>query len=339
MKKINVLGIDLAKEIFQLHGVNSKGDVIIKKKVTRKNLLKFVIKEQPNQIFMEACGGANYWARSFQAAGFKTKLISPQFVKPFVKTNKNDAADAEAIVEAGLRPSMRFVAKKEVWQQEVLNFHKVRKRLVRNRTALSNEIRGLLLEYGITFRAGMSTLRKELPLVLDFKGNELTDLLRALFKQLLEELYEIDERISYYEARLKKFATNNKDCKRIQQVEGIGLLSSTALVAAMGDPKEFKNGRQFAAWLGLVPKQHSTGGKTRLLGISKRGDCYLRGLLIHGGRAAITRTAKKKDKRNIWALEKWKTRGFNKACVAYANKNARIVWALISKQEDYKIAV
>jgi transposase len=335
---VTVLAIDLAKEVFQLHGVNERGKAIIKKKLRRSELLEFVANLPKCLIAMEACGGAHYWAREFQKFGHEAKLISPQFVKPFVKSNKTDANDAEAIAEAAVRPSMRFVPIKQIPNQDIQNLHRVRERLIRNRTALSNEIRGLLLEYGIAIPKTISKLYQLLTTILDNPEEQrVSPMSRQLFRQLLEELKNIEKEAKKYESELETVFKGNEAAQRIGKIEGVGVVSATAVIATVSDPNAFKNGREFSAWLGLVPKQNSSGGKTVLQGISKRGDVYLRTMLINGARAALRWAPLKSDKKSKWITEKMKTRGFNKACVALANRNARVIWALLAKGENYKI--
>jgi transposase len=287
---------------------------------------------------MEACGGAHYWAREFTKLGHEAKLISPQFVKPFVKSNKTDANDAEAIAEAAMRPSMRFVPIKQIPNQDIQNIHRVRERLVRNRTALSNEIRGLLGEYGITIPRTVSKLKQILLPILDNPEEQrLSSMSIKLFRQLMEELGDTEKEIKQYDDELALVFKNNEAAQRIEKVEGVGVITATAIIAAVSNPNVFKNGREFSAWLGLVPRQNSSGGKTVLQGISKRGDVYLRTMLINGARAALRWAPLKSDPRSKWITGKIKTRGFNRACVALANKNARVIWALLAKGEDYKI--
>lgn len=337
--EISVVGIDLAKEVFQLHGNDRNGKTIFRKKLRRAELKKTVATLPACTIAMEACATAHYWAREFRAMGHEVRLISPQFVKPFVKSNKNDANDAEAIAEAVVRPNMRFVSIKETWQQDMQCLHRVRERLVKNRTALMNELRGLLGEYGVHIGKGRAAIRKELPERDSSQtGHLLTPRVSMLARLLLDELREIEERLETLNREIEHDFENFEACKRIAKIPGIGPITSTALVAAIGDPRSFKNGRQMSAWLGLVPRQNSSGGKTVLQGISKRGDGYLRKLLIHGARSAVRYAALRDTKRNQWILEKVRTRGTNKACVALANHNARIVWALLAKQEEYQAA-
>lgn len=336
MKRINVLGIDLAKNIFQLHGNDENGNCILKKKLSRSQLVEFVAAIQPCLIGMEACGGAHHWARKFSFLGHEVKLMAPQYVKPYVKTNKNDANDAEAIAEAVTRPNMRFVPMKQKSQQDIQNLHRVRQRMIKNRTAVSNEIRGLLGEYGIVLPKNIGKLRCHLPLVLEDAENELTPLSRELISDLHEELKDLDVQVLLYDKKVEMVFKSNEVCQNIEKIDGVGKIVATAMVASVGDAGVFKNGRQFAAWLGLVPSQHSSGGKSRLGGISKRGDSYLRMLLVQGAKSALIAAGKKTDKKSLWLLEVEKRRGHNKACVALANKNARIIWALMARKEPYR---
>ncbi len=287
-------------------------------------------------IGMEACGGSNHWARTFIKLGHNVKLMSPQFVKPYVKSNKNDA---EAICEAVSRPNMRFVSVKSLEQQDIQSIHRVRSKLIQERTALVNQIRGLLSEYGIVFPKNIANIRKMLPKLLENAENELTFLARELFQDLYYELKEKDKKIKIYDKKIEAICDQNEVCQRVKEIEGIGVLTATALIATIGDASVFKNGREMSAWIGLVPKQHSSGGKDKLMGISKRGDKYLRYLLIHGARAAIFRCKNKDDKKSKWVANLIERRGMHKAIVALANKNARIAWALMAKNIEYKIAV
>jgi len=333
--KVCVLGIDLAKSTFQLHGVNAKGEQVLQKKLTRKQLASFIARLPTCLIGIEACGGAHFWVRKFESLGHRVKIMAPQFVKPYVKSNKNDAVDAEAICEAVQRPNMRFVAAKSIEQQDMQALHRIRSHLVSRRTAQANQIRGLLLEYGITVSKGIHHVRKQIPLILEDADNELSDLFRGLLNELNQEFIHLNERIATVEKKLLSLSLQNKDCQRLLTIPGIGLLSATALVAAIGDVSVFKNGRELSAWLGLVPKQHSTGGKEKLLGISKRGDSYLRTLLIHGGRSVVQHANKYQDRRSQWICHIEQRRGRNVCAVAVANKNARTIWALLSKQVNF----
>jgi transposase len=335
---IKVLGIDLAKQSFQLHGVDAAGRTVLRKKLSRNNLTAFIANLPPCLIGLEACGGAHYWVRVFKSLGHSVRMIAPQFVKPYVKSNKNDAVDAEAICEAVQRPNMRFVPAKSVTQQDIQCLHRIRSQLVARRTAQANQIRGLLLEYGVIIPKGISYVRKEIPLILEDAENSLTSLFRELLSELYDEMVHLDERVNSLEGKLEIVCRQNEDCQRLLSIPGVGLLSATALVAAIGDISVFKNGRELAAWLGLVPRQHSTGGKSTLMGISKRGDCYLRTLLIHGGRTVVRVAHLYTDKRNLWISELDQRRGKNISAVAVANKNARIAWALLTKKQCYEPA-
>ncbi len=333
---VAVLGIDLAKQSFQLHGIDANSEVILKKKLTRKKLSEFIAQLPKCLIGIEACNGSNHWRRVFERFGHVVRIIAPQFVKPYVKSNKNDAADAEAICEAVQRPSMRFVPAKSIEQQDIQSLHRIRSQAVARRTAQSNQIRGLLTEYGIIIPRGICYVRKQLPAILEDADNELSFLFRELLIELYDEMVHLDRRIKSLEIKLEALCNHNEDCQRLLTIPGIGLLSATALVAAIGDIGVFKSGRELAAWLGLVPKQHSTGGKPTLLGISKRGDTYLRTLLIHGGRTVVRVAKKHQDRRNGWVCKLEERRGRNRAAVAVANKNARTAWVLLSQKTTYK---
>jgi transposase len=316
--------------------VDNAGQTVLKKKLSRGQLSAFVARLEPCLIGLEACGGAHHWVRVFKSHGHIVRMIAPQFVKPYVKSNKNDAVDAEAICEAVQRPTMRFVPEKSIEQQDMQSLHRIRSQIVARRTAQANQVRGLLQEYGIIIPKGISYIRRQIPLILEAADNGLSNLFRELLNDLYLEFVHLDERIDALEGTLKALCEQSEDCQRLLTIPGVGLLSATALVAAIGDIRAFKNGRELAAWLGLVPRQHSTGGKTTLMGISKRGDTYLRTLLIHGGRTVVRVAEKHQDRRNQWVCEVEQRRGKNIAAVAVANKNARIAWALLSKQTTYQ---
>ena len=336
--KLKTLGIDLAKNIFHLYGVDEGGKVILKKRLRRKQLLAFVGNLEPCLIGVEACGGSNYWARQMEKLGHEVRLMSPQFVKPYVKGNKNDYNDAEGICEAVSRPTMRFVALKTLEQQDIQALHRIRQSRVKTRTALVNQIRGLLGEYGIVVAQGINAVRTQVPEILEDGENGLTDRFRRWLSEQYEYLRALDEQVKHYEKEIEQHYRDSEACRRIGAVEGMGPMGATAIVSAYGRAREYKNGRQFAASLGLVPRQHSTGGHPVLLGISKRGDRYIRSLLIHGARAVVRRVEKKTDPRSRWIQRLVVKRGKNKAAVALANKNARIIWALLSREEAYRPA-
>lgn len=337
--KITTVGLDIAKSIFHLFAVDQRGRYVKKKQLKRAQLLSYLAQLEPCVIAMEACGGANHWAREIETLGHEAKLIAPQYVKPFVKGNKNDYNDAEGIAEAAQRPTMRFVPLKSVEQQDIQNLHRQRERLKKARTALSNQVRGLLAEYGVVLKKGIRAVREGLPGLLEDSDNGLTTRSRALFADLLDELYALDERFKHSEEQIKVSNRNNEVCERLDEVLGIGPLTASATYAAGGDGKAFVNGRHFSAWVGLVPRQHSTGGKTTLLGISKRGNTYLRTLYIHGARSVLRHSEGKTDRFSVWAQGVLGRRGYNKACVAVANKLARTAWVIMTKGERYRPAV
>ena len=328
---IKRIGIDLAKQVFQVHGVDGQEKAILRRKLPRAKMLTYFQKLPPCLIGMEACSSAHYWGRELQKMGHTVKLMAPQFVKPYVKSNKNDANDAEAICEAVARPTMRFVAIKSIEQQDIQAVHRIRSELVQQRTAKVNQIRGLLGEYGLVVGQRIDVLRKALPLILEDAENGLTIDFRTLLEGLQQDLITLDERVDDMDKKIKLLASSNEDAKRLQQIPGIGPITATALISAIGDGKQFKRGRDLAAWLGLTPRQHSSGGKDRLLGISKRGDAYLRTLLIHGARAVLKVAGNKEDPRSRWIQNLCGRRNKNIAAVALANKNARIVWALLTR--------
>jgi transposase len=335
--EVKVLAIDIAKQSFQLHGVEQEGHVVLKKKLSRTKIVPFMANLPPCTVVMEACGGANHWYRVFTEMGHTVRLIAAQFVKPFVKSNKNDAADAEAICEAAQRPSMRFVSPKTIEQQDIQSIHRIRELLQTRLTGQSNQIRGLLLEYGIAIPKGIRHLMKQLPDIIDDETNHLTPLFRELLRELYEEMNHLEKKIDSLEKKLGLISKQSQDCQLLMTIPGIGLLSATALLATIGNPSVFKNGREFAAYLGLVPRQFSTGGKSTLLGISKRGDKHLRALLVHGARSVVRISDKHVDGRSQWITRLRERRGENVSAVAVANKNARTAWAVLTKKRPYSL--
>jgi transposase len=333
--QITTVGIDLAKNVFQIHGVNARGKAVLRKRLRRDQLVAFFANLPPCLIGMEACGGAHHWARTLQALGHTVRLMAPQFVKPYVKMNKHDAADAEAICEAVTRPTMRFVPIKDVEQQSVLALHRVRQGFVKARTAQANQIRGLLAEYSLVVPQGIGHLSARVPALREKAENGLPGTFRQLIARLLEHLQELDRQVLEIEAQIKMWHRNDATSRRLAQVPGIGPLTASALVASVGDARNFDSGRQLAAWLGLVPRQHSSGGKATLLGMSKRGDAYLRTLLIHGARSVILRARQRNDP-GRWLTRLMLRRNPNIAVVALANKTARIVWALLAHGREYQ---
>lgn len=330
------IGLDLAKYVFEVHGVDTHGKVVLRKTLRRDAVSRFFANLPRCLVGMEASNGAHYWARVLTDLGHDVRLISPQFVKPYVKSNKNDRNDAEAICEAISRPSMRFVPPKSSEQLAIQAVHRIRRRLITERGRLANQIRGLLAEHGVVIARDISRLRRALADIAGSLDDGLNEMIRILVREAWEELAELDQRIVSYDRRVRELYRASELCQRIGKIEGIGPVTATALVAAVGDRTCFKNGRQFAAWLGLVPKQQSSGGRTRLLGISKRGDRYLRTLLIHGARAALGKVGDKQDPRSLWLGKMRERRHPNVVAVALANKNARIIWAMLASDEVYK---
>lgn len=333
--KITTIGIDLAKDVFQLHGVDERGHVVLKRQIRRKEMIEFFTKREPCLIGMEACGSAHYWARRLTELGHTVKLMAPQFVKPYVKTNKHDMADAEAICEAVTRPNMRFVPVKTVDQQAILAVHRVRHGLVKARTAQANQIRGLLAEMGLVVPKGINNLFCLVPALLDGAKDTLPTSFCLLIERLLTNLKELKRQVDELELEILRWHRQNEASRNLETIPGVGPITASALVASVGDVRNFKNGRQLAAWLGLVPKQHSTGGKTCLQGISKRGDCYVRTLTIHGARA-VTKSAERRPERYAWLTKLMGRRNKNVAAVALANKNVRIAWALLARGEKFR---
>jgi len=333
---IALLGIDLAKNIFHLHAVDLSGKELFRKRLKRWELLPFIGNLQSTRIVIEACGGSNYWAREFEKLGHRVDVISAQYVKPFVKRNKNDYKDAEAICTAAMQANMRYVPKRSVVQQDIQNIHRVRERLIRARTALVNEMRGFLTEYGIVLPKGRKKFVAELLEVIASNEDSLSPLTRETLTELWQEYRAIESRIISYEKKLLLISKEDPRAKRLLSIPGVGLITATAMLAAIGDIHVFKNGRELAAWLGITPREYSTGGKQRLYGISKRGDKYLRKNLIHGARVTLNYLSKKTDSRSLWAKDLLERKGKNRAAVALANKNARTIWALLTREESYK---
>lgn len=332
--KITTIGIDLAKVVFQIHGVDERGKVAVRKQLKRAEMSSYFANLEPCLIGMEACGSAHHWARKLEGYGHTVKLMAPQFVKPYVKTNKNDIADAEAICEAVSRPNMRFVAMKTVEQQAILSVHRARQGFVKARTAQGNQIRGLLSEFGIVIPQGIRSIMKQVPEILEDGENGLPGTMRNLLERLTENLKEMDRQAKELEAQIQSWHRENAASRKLAEIPGLGPITASAIVATVGDAREFKNARQLAAWMGLVPRQNSSGGKQNLLGISKRGDTYLRTLMIHGARAVI-RFAENKAEPESWLRKLMGRRNKNVAAVALANKNARIVWALLANDRTF----
>lgn len=335
--KVSTLGIDLAKNVFQLHGVDHEGHTILRKKLTRAKFVQFVIQLEPCLIGMEACSSSHHFARLFTRYGHEVKLIPPQYVKPYVKTNKTDAADAEAICEAVTRPNMRFVQIKTEEQQAVLALHTERGILIRERIACSNSLRATLAEFGITIGAGQSHLTRELPAILEDGENGLSPFVRTSIYRQAKHIRELEEQVKQVEEALASWYRTQEACQRIAKIPGIGMLTATYVVAAVGNARQFSTAKQFASWLGLTPKEHSSGGKQQLGGISKRGDGYFRYLLVHGARALtawVNRNGAVEE--NAWLQGLLERKHYNVAVVAMAAKTARIMWSMLTHNTEYQ---
>jgi transposase len=341
MKSITTIGIDLAKNSFSVYGVDAKGKPVLQRTLTRAGVLRFFATLPACLVGMEACASSEYWARTIESMGHTVCRIHPRYVKAYLLGAKNDANDAAAICEAVQRPNMRFVPHKSPEQMDIQAIHRIRQGFIRSRTALVNQIRGLLGEYGIVIPQSISHVRIHLPTLIEDEHNVLSSIMRRNLASLYNSLCFLDQQILEQENMLKTVANQNEACKRLMQIPGVGLLTATILLSVAGVASNFKNGREFAAYLGLVPRQNSTGGKTRLLGISKRGDTYIRTLLVHGARAVLYsliagRTPE--QRRNKWLAELVARRGIKRACVGLANKTARIAWSLPAQGTDYKLA-
>jgi transposase len=341
MSNVSVIGVDLAKNVFQLHGVDDKGRAVLRRTLRRDQVALFFAKLPTCLVGLEACASSAYWKRVIESCGHDVRCIHPRFVKPYLMADKNDANDAAAICEALQRPHMRFVPHKNQAQADIQAIHRVRKGLVQARTATINQIRGLLAENGVIIRQGAHYVRSQLPAILDNQDNELSGLMRELMMSLLEHLRHLDEQISTQDKRLKLIAEENEICCRLMKMPGVGVLTATILLTVGGRAGDFKNGREFAAYLGLVPRQHSSGGKQKLFGITKRGNSYVRTLLIHGARAVMSsmkkgRTPLGTGHRTQWLLDLEDRRGFHKASVALANKMARTAWCMIARETEFQ---
>ena len=334
MEKITTVGIDLAKSVFSLHAVDGAGRMAFRRTVRRDQLLGVVAGLPPCLIGMEACSGAHEWGRRFHGFGHTVRLMAPKFVIPYRKSGKNDGNDAEAICEAVTRPNMRFVPVKSAEQQALLAMHRVRQGFIVERTAIINRLRGLMSEFGVVLPLRSVTVRRQAMEAAE----ALPALARRAISDLLDQLRVLDERIGGYDREIEAQAKLSDAAMRLMQIRGIGPTTALAIVATVGDAREFRNGRQFAAWIGLVPGQYSTGGKTRLGHISKRGDAYLRNLLVQGARSVLNSAGAHQDRMSRWALELQPRRGYYRTLVAIANKNARIAWALLARNEDLRTA-
>lgn len=334
--KVCLIGIDLAKSIFQVCGVNQAGKSLFNKAIKRPKLLEF-LKDYPDSIIaMEACSGSNYWGRELSRLGMEVRLIPPIHVKPFVKGNKNDRNDAFAITEAAVRPNMYFVKPRSLEQTEASMLHKIRSRWVSQKTRLTNQLRGLLNEYGIVVNPGDKALKSKLPDILEDGDNELTTPVRHLIESVRQEWRELEVRLNEMDKLMTKQVEVDEDCQRLIKIKGVSTITATAIKAFAGDGKHFKNGRHFAANLGLVPKEHSSGGKQQIGGITKRGNQYIRRLLVQGAWSVLRYAKQSDDRLSKWAEKVMERRGKHKAVVAIANKLARIIWSMLVNKTEYK---
>jgi transposase len=335
-KKIVRIGLDIAKNVFQAHGVDEREQPVLRKRLKRDELLKYFAKLPPCEIGIEACGGAHYWARELTKLGHTVKIMAPHYVKPYRTGSKNDANDAEAICEAMSRPKTRLVAAKSEEQQAVLMVHKARQLAVASRTALVNQIHGYLGEFGIVAPTGPRRLRDALPDILADAENGLPALAREVLDSLLKQFRQFDEQVQGYDQQVSTIAQASEPARRLMEVEGIGPLIATAVVASIGNPNAYDSGRNYAASLGLTPNQHSSGDTQRLGHITHRGDTYVRTLLVHGARSYLRTVDKKQDRMSAWARALIKRRHTNIAAVAYAAKLARIAWAMLAHGTEYR---
>jgi len=336
MAKITTIGLDLAKQVFHVVCCDARGKIVRKRMLRRAQVGAYFAQLEASLVGMEACASAHHWARELEALGHTVKLLPPQFVKAYVRGNKNDYNDALAIAEAVVRPEMRGVAVKTAAQQDIQALHRLRAQCVASRTALCNQLRGLLGEYGVVMPQGVRTLRRRLPEVLEAGENGLSDLFRRLLANGYQRLCELDDHIEAYTAELKWHSRQDDACRRLQTIPGYGPVVASAFHSTVGDGQAYRRGRDVSAALGLVPRQHSSGGKSVLLGISKRGDRYLRSLLVHGARAVVRQAAHKDDRLSRWINKIRAQHGYNKASVALANKLARIGWAVLYNRSVYQ---
>jgi transposase len=348
MENLTVIGIDIAKNFMQIHGTNDRGKVLLKKRMSREKFLAYMANLPRCVIGMEACGGSNYWALELKQLGFDVRLMSPNKVKKYTEHHKNDPKDAEACAEAVSRANMRFVPIKTREQMEIQNKHRIRSYYVKEKTALSNMMRGLLLEQGIAISQGKAALTKKMRELLADDSDQLNQTIKNEFQGLYEDLKQLDAKIKSHTDAIEKLAKEDEYCKRLCSIPGLGPITSTAVIAKIGNGSEFRKGRELSAYLGLVPRQHSSGETTKLLGISKHGDRYLRQLMIHGARSSVvaatkinrlTKLPEKQDKHSQWIRKLIERVGVNKASVAVANKNARIIVALLKGQTDFNAAL
>ena len=334
--QVTTIGLDIAKSSFQIHGADACGKVVLRKRLRRGRLLEFFANLPRCRVGMEACGGAHYWARELTKLGHEVRLMPPQYVKPYVKTNKHDAADAEGCCEAVRRPTMRFVPVKNEMQQALLMLHRICDRLIAERTGTINAIRGHMAEFGVVAARRGLGMQELLAIISDVDDARLPSLARELLVLQVEHLRVIEARLAELDGRLLRQARDDEAARRLTEIPGIGPVIATAMVATVVDARLFGSGRSFAAWLGLTPRQHATGGRERLLGISKRGDGYLRRQLMHGARSLVRVAAGREHQPWAWINGLRGRRPFNVVVAAVANKLARIIWAMLSRGKSYR---
>jgi transposase len=336
MQTVTTIGLDIAKSVFQVHGVNAEGNVVLRRQLKRRYVLAFFQKLPPCLVGIEACASSHHWSRELQALGHKVRLMPPAYVKPYVKRQKNDATDAEAICEAVSRPNMRFVETKTPEQQSCLVLHRTRHLLIRQQTAVVNAIRAHLAEFGIIAPVGRNGVEQLLGVVADASDKRLPEVARACVAALGAQLQMLKAQILEFDRMIRAWHRSSEASRRLDDCPGIGPALATALVATVADPKVFRSGRNFSAWIGLVPKQHSSGGKDRLGSISKQGDRYLRGLFVAGALAVIRYAKIHGTKHRPWLTALLARRPTKVAAIALANKMARMAWAMMAKGERYK---
>lgn len=330
-----IIGLDLAKHVFQVHGVDTAGKVVLRKRLRRSEVARFFAELEPSLIGIEACGSGHHWARELRRFGHDVRLMPPQYVRPYVKTNKHDAADAEAICEAVQRPNMRFVPIKEAAQQAALMLHRARELLVRQRTMLANAVRAHAAEFGLIVPKGIQRLAELRTLIAQSDPDVLPELAKSVLVLLVDQIDAVNVRLSALERKLIEWHRTNAASQRLATIPGVGPITATAIAATVCNAARFGSGRQFAAWIGLVPRQHSSGGRERMGGLSKRGDGYLRRLLVHGARTVIRWQRRENAPSRPWLAALLGRRHVNVAAAALANKNARIAWALLTKEKTY----
>ena len=338
MNEVITIGIDLAKSVFQIHGVDASGETVIRRQLRRRYVLPFLKKQPPCLVGVEACATSHHWAREIGALGHTVRLMPPRYVKPYVKRNKNDAADAEAICEAVTRPTMRFVAVKSAEQQSVLMLHRTRELLVRQRTMLVNAIRAHMAEFGIVARVGLPQVKELLAVIVDQEDHRIPPLARTCLEGLARQFMSLHEEITAAEMRIHAWHRSSEISRRLETIPGIGPITATALAATITDPSVFKSGRELAAWIGLVPRQNSTGGKERMGRISKQGDHYLRWLLVAGSMTIIRHAKRRGTTNSPWLANLIADKPTKVAAVALANKTARVAWAVLMRGETYRPA-